>query len=564
MGYIIIEEELFTSPVNICSYFGFFQHTSCRFSNQSGDEPSRKEYDKEKQYRYWFRRFDNPRLERYRADRNKRKILASEPLRYGASAGAAATAAAAGLTVLTAGTAAGVGAAAAGTAYATKKGWRWGRTLYAKTAKRNIIKLGQDIENEHAVFTVKIKKQLSGKSGDVEQMRFWINKRRISRVCYLIRMILKSYKNSIKYKDEKMWTCRCNLFRLTNGELRRCLEEINMFNIVLNRVEEEYINKIFSPQWVKAQLEKEDGTVVGKRLKKMYRERFGIVTFKLKNFEGCFKTYLDALGSRHANGNGFAIFHGIQAKLEEMIKKGKGQKALDYLKEFLSDEAVIAPTEAALTVGKESGFAEIFSGEVFSLFIGTGFAIVEAFCNYLIEAKNLKNEVTVYRSLSGKLFNKQGIISDLYETSESIKNFDMLIIALRTMLKDGGMFEEMIDRFRELYTKAQEIEKKPHENRQDLKRFIESYEAYLAYLAYKKVYNDYMQTIRKVIETVNQLKFIKSKLIIKSKQKGIHPRKLPSRSESELKVDDDDEKEINIYDLYDDDDDEKEIKVDDD
>ena len=512
--HIIIEEELFKTPVNICSYFGFFRHTNCRFSNQNGLKPSAKVYDKDKQYRYWFRRFDNPRLERYRADRNKRKILASEPLRYGGSAGAAATAAAAGLTAVTAGTAVGVGVAAAGTAYASKKGWRWGRTLYARTAKKNIMKLGKKIESGPTSFTPELKKQLSGKKGDVEQMRFWINKRRISRVCYLIRMILKSYKNSIKYNrennKEKMWTCRCNLFRLTNGELRRCLEEINKFNSVLNWVEDEYINKIFSPQWVKIQLEEKDSKKVGMRLAKMYREKFGIYTFKSKLFVEHYKPYLLLLG-HFENRNGFAIFNGIQANLEEMIKKGKGQKALDYLKEFASDEAVIAPMEAALTAGKESGFIEIFKGELGAFGIGTDFAIVEAFCNYLIEAKNLKNEVIVYRSLSKRLFNKEGIISDLYENNESIKNFDKLIIALRTMLKDGGMFEEMIDRFRELYKKAQEIEKRPHENPGDLKKFIDGYEAYMAYMAYKKVYNDYLQTIRKVIETVNDQPFIKGK-----------------------------------------------------
>jgi len=538
-AYVTIGEDIFVEPVNICAYNGnrAREHGDCRFSKQpKNNRPAAKSYDKDNQYRYWFRRFDNVRLEFYRAKRNKRKLLAAEPLRYGAAAGAGATAAAIGLTAATAGAAAGVGAAGAGVAYVSKKGWRWGRVGAAKGGKKRVIQLGEILQNTLGKGVRAERRDFNsmgkGLCQDLERMRFWINKRRISRLCYLVRMILEDYKQIGSANQKKRRIAKCNAFRLTNGELRRCLEEINKFNIVLNWVEDKHLNQVFSAATVKGQLSDADPEEVANRIVRMYREQFAI-DYDTQNLRSYWPTYMGALSTgAHHMENGFAIFAGVDVILNGLTqKRAKKDLLTDAVKQFLFDEAAIAPTEAILTAGKDFGFAEAFvegADGWAALGIGTVFALVEALATQLMEYFNLKMEIDFYRQTRPEIFDKSKIKNLKREQEQANRNYEKFIIALRTMLKDGGMFEEMINQFRSLYKKAGEYSKSP----QNLDSFIDGYATYLKYAGYRKVYNEYLKAIERVILAVNNEQLIVGKRPRLRRQTTIR-RRSPSRKLSE-------------------------------
>jgi hypothetical protein len=511
----------------------------------------RVKYDPNDDSKYWFAR-DKKRYQEYKLDRNKRKI-AVKVEEYGMAATAGvALAAMASVGSLGGAAALGVGGAAVG--YGVKKGIRGARALYHKGKAEKLRSLiERDDQNPGG------RDPLAGWFGnltleDLNGLRFWIQKRRMSSWCYLSRSILYSLDRCLVARNDDQERRRrfCDAYRLANGELRFLLREVRAFNILMNDIEKKKLNKIFLPSWILLAFgENEPGNIsrphlgqinrclqaVRKNLKKTVATDDGF-NWTNDQYDQRIRALYEARQRRSGIcGLDLLLFPMRENRRQRIREPGIGWDeevstvALEVLAE-LAFESVAAQGLGGLP-GAIAEFGLAGAG------IGFGFALMEATISILVELGNTNMEYGIMKRI-GRLLRRCKVppspqsLLDFDESRQDppewvskvdmgwyLEYMRMYVISLRTLLKDGGIFEGMIDTYVDLLkfadprleakgTDIKTMDPRPFYDGDDRREqriniVVESMVKRAQFLSMATLYNEYVGANWTLIKLVNWL-----------------------------------------------------------
>jgi len=508
---------------------------------------NRVKYNPNDDNKYWFAR-DKKRYQEYKADRNKRKIAVKvEEFGMGAAAGAALAAMA---SVGTVGGAAALGAGGAAAGYGIKKGIRGARALHHRGKAqmlRNLIhnydrKAWGPWESQDRILYRSDRVTLD----DLNGMRFWIQKRRMSSWSYLSRSIIYSLDRFFVSSDpEELRRRFCDAYRLANGELRFLLREVRAFNILLSEMERKWLRKIYSPGNILRALGEDDarapqGTYrdqlnsclgqLGKNLREKGSSR-GDINIDTRRYNeiirGLQKFKRDG---DEVNGLDLLIFPVEKMKLGVRQPRepglGWGDEVSTLSLEIVSE--IVFESLALLELGGMAG--AIGELGVAGAGVGLAFVLAELIISIVAELTNTRMEYGIMKRTHNVFVQCKVPPRALVKFNESQRDLDwfanvdmgwyleymrMYVISLRTLLKDAGVFETMIDTYVELF------EPDPQRASTDITRLgslrhnfdmqfnievlVEKLAKRVQFLSMAAVYNDYLDSIWTLIKLVNWL-----------------------------------------------------------
>ena len=511
----------------------------CRIGNWRDDV----DYNNKDDGAFWHKE-DKWEYQKYKLDRNKRKIV----MRVGGDVGCgiATGAILAGITASSMGVGIGAGATGAALAYAGKKMERNVRALAGKVSGNVGLmrKVTTEKINRPPISNDALWRQLRTRDVDkdtINRMRFWIQKRRMSSWSYLCRIIIEHLNEHLKNQTTDVEHL-CHAYRIANGELRFCLKEAIGFNSIINCFERNVVHYYLDAKSVTSALKTLDKDNLDTLTKWTRKE--GVRPKEDKKGELTLNNILTGLDKwKPACGLDWPILPRDRRGTKEIAwfdRDSAGETMSMLAFEIVGD--MIWGESMPGIFGQVAGSAlDKGAGPAFGcLGIGLGLAILESVANVFVEKFNAAKEFEIMRNV-GIAFEGAGVTPwDMLKSKNCLgllkkvdvgtylRYLELSVIAMRTLLKDGGMFEAMTDRFCGLIryrshrglTSTKWGRKTLKQTPSGKRAFKEAYREYwsrinadellelvserMQYHVFALIYNNYLLTISCIVKLVNE------------------------------------------------------------